>query len=141
MSTDSTRATRPVLLRLLGNRAVVGGLFLLLLLAFFAWQLPETYLTVDNMKSILQQQAVLIVLAVGVTFVLVIGEFDLSFAFNIGLAAAVSILLMSVFGLPPLLAMLAAILVGGVVGVANGLAVAWGRAPAFIAGRTPGQMP
>jgi len=133
MSTDTPRVARPALLRLLGNRAVVGGLFLVLLLAFFAWQLPETYLTVDNMKSILQQQAVLIVLAVGVTFVLVIGEFDLSFAFTIGLAAAVSILLMSVFGLPPLLAMVAAILVGGVVGVANGLAVAWGRAPAFIA--------
>jgi ribose transport system permease protein len=133
MSTETVRPVRPAVLRVLSNRAVLGILFLVLLVVFFAWQLPETYLTLDNMKSILQQQATLIVLAIGVTFVLVIGEFDLSFAFTIGLAAAVSVLLMSSLGLPPIVAMLVAIVVGGIVGAGNGLAVAWGRAPAFIA--------
>lgn len=128
-----TKPPRSPVLRVLTSRALIAVLFLLLLVAFFAWQLPETYLTADNMKSILQQQSTLIVLAIGVTFVLMIGEFDLSFAFTVGLSAAVSILLMSSFGAPWPVAMLAGILVGGLVGVANGWAVAWGRAPAFIA--------
>ncbi|GAA5147064.1 ABC transporter permease [Microbacterium pseudoresistens] len=128
----TTASMRPVM-DLLRNRAFLGIVVLLLLVAFFAWQLPETYLTVDNMKSILQQQSTLIVLALGVTFVLMIGEFDLSFSFTIGLSAAVSILLMSALGVPWLVAILAGIIIGMLVGVANGLAVAWGRAPAFIA--------
>lgn len=132
-TTLAPRTSRPPILRVLGNRAVLGIVFLALLVGFFAFQLPETYLTADNLKSILQQQAVLIVLAVGVTFVLTIGEFDLSFSFTVGLAAAVAILLMSSAGASPFVAALVAILAGGVVGTANGLAVAWGKAPAFIA--------
>ncbi|MFC5676853.1 ABC transporter permease [Aeromicrobium endophyticum] len=96
-------------------------------------KLPDTYLTADNMKSVLTQQSTLLVLALGVTFVLVIGEFDLSFASTIGLSGASSILLMSNHDVSPLVAVVAAILVGGAVGVVNGVAVAWGRAPAFIA--------
>lgn len=119
--------------RVVSSRPVIAVLFLLLLLAFFGWRLPETFLTVDNLKSVITQQATLLVLAVGVTFVLVIGEFDLSIAFTVGLSAAVAVLLMSASGAPPLVAALAAVLVGGLVGIANGLAVAKGRAPAFIA--------
>lgn len=133
MSAETASPAAAVMGRILTNRALIGALFLVLLLAFFTWQLPGTFLTLDNMRSILQQQSVLIVLAIGVTFVLVIGEFDLSFSFTVGLAAAVAILLMSALGMSPLVAMLAAVAVGGLVGVANGLAVAWGRAPAFIA--------
>lgn len=115
------------------NRPTIAVLFLVLLVGYFALQLPDTYLTADNMKSVLTQQSTLLVLAMGVTFVLVIGEFDLSFASTLGLSGAVSILLMSSHDVSPLLAIIAAVLVGGAVGVVNGVAVAWGRAPAFIA--------
>lgn len=119
--------------RVATNRPAIATLFLVLLVGYFTLRLPDTYLTADNMKSILTQQSVLIVLALGVTFVLVIGEFDLSFASTLGLAGAVSILLMSDHGVAPLIAILAALAVGVAVGTANGVAVAWGRAPAFIA--------
>ncbi|MGO3320165.1 MAG: ABC transporter permease [Microbacterium gubbeenense] len=135
-TTGSGRAaqpSRPLWARILTNRVVLGVLFLMLLVVFFTVQLPDTYLTVDNMKSILQQQSTLIVLALGVTFILMIGEFDLSFSFTVGLSAAVAILLMSSSEMPWIVAIIAGIVVGMLVGVANGLAVAWGRAPAFIA--------
>lgn len=119
--------------RIATNRPTIAVLFLVLLVGYFALQLPDTYLTSDNMKSVLTQQSTLLVLAMGVTFVLVIGEFDLSFASTLGLSGAVSILLMSNHGVSPVAAVTAAILVGGAVGVVNGVAVAWGRAPAFIA--------
>lgn len=130
----SISGSRPsTLAAFMRNGWLFGLVLLVILLGFFTWQLPDTYLTVDNMKSILQQQSTLIVLAVGVTFVLMIGEFDLSFGFTVGLSAAVSILLMSAVGAPWPVAMLGGVLAGGIVGAANGGAVAWGRAPAFIA--------
>ena len=134
-SIDTAEPTSPWLKiwRVISSRPVLAILFLVLLLAFFGWRLPDTFLTVDNLKSVVTQQATLMVLAIGVTFVLVIGEFDLSIAFTVGLSAAVAVLLMSASGAPPLVAALVAIVVGGLVGIANGLAVAKGRAPAFIA--------
>lgn len=124
---------RSLLIRALTYRPAIAGFFLVLLVSYFSVRLPDTYLTNDNLKSVLEQQSTLIVLALGVTFVLVIGEFDLSFASTLGLAGAVSILMMHSHGAPPLVAVVLAILVGGAVGVVNGVAVAWGRAPAFIA--------
>jgi ribose transport system permease protein len=115
------------------NRPAIAVLFLALLVAYFAMRLPDTYLTAENMKSVLTQQSTLLALAMGVTFVLVIGEFDLSFASSLGLAGAVSILLMAHEGVSPIVAILAALVVGGLVGVVNGVSVAYGRAPAFIA--------
>lgn len=119
--------------RTLTGRPAIAVIFLIILVAYFKIRLPDTYLTTDNMVSVLQQQSTLLILALGVTFVLVIGEFDLSFANTIGLAGGVSILLMSRSGSPVIVAIIAALAIGAAIGVANGLAVAWGRAPAFIA--------
>jgi ribose transport system permease protein len=130
---DGASASRSKLKQIATNRPAIAVLFLVLLVGYFKLRLPDTYLTTDNMKSVLTQQSTLIILALGVTFVLVIGEFDLSFASTIGLAGGISILLMSKHSVSPLVAILAAVAVGGAVGAVNGVAVAWGRAPAFIA--------
>jgi ribose transport system permease protein len=130
---STTPADRRDVVRVLASRAFIATLAIALLVAVFAVLLPDTFLTLTNFKSILQQQATLIVLAIGVTFVLVIGEFDLSFSFTIGLTSAVAVLSMTSFHAPPLLAGALALLVGALIGTINGLAVAWGKAPAFIA--------
>ncbi|WP_134740888.1 ABC transporter permease [Nocardioides sp. 503] len=132
-ATEAAPERTPAWRRAATNRPAIAVLFLVLLVGYFHLRLPETYLTSENLKSVLVQQSVLLVLALGVTFVLVIGEFDLSFASTLALAGAVSILLMSDHGQSPWVAAGAAILVGAGVGVVNGIAVAWGRAPAFIA--------
>ncbi|WP_193608245.1 ABC transporter permease [Nocardioides lijunqiniae] len=132
-TTEAGPERTPAWRRAVTNRPAIAVLFLVLLVGYFHLRLPETYLTSENLKSVLVQQSVLLVLALGVTFVLVIGEFDLSFASTLALAGAVSILLMSDHGQSPWVAAGAAILVGAGVGVVNGIAVAWGRAPAFIA--------
>ncbi|MDQ8043526.1 MAG: ABC transporter permease [Patulibacter sp.] len=119
--------------RILLGRPAIAIAFLILLVGYFTLRLPDTYLTSDNLVSVLQQESTLLILALGVTFVLVIGEFDLSYANTIGLTGAVSIMLMSRSGVSPVVAIVAALLVGAAIGIANGFAVAWGRAPAFIA--------
>jgi ribose transport system permease protein len=100
---------------------------------FFAAARPETFLTWDNARAILDDSSVLCVLAVGITAVLVIGEFDLSVGFVVGLAAAAAVGAMAFRGWPVWIAVLLAIGVGGLVGLANGLAVALVRIPSFVA--------
>lgn len=93
---------------------------------------PDNFPTFDNAKAILQQAAILAVLGAGLTVVLVIGEFDLSFEANAALSGAIAVQLMVNLGLPTSLGIVGGILTGAIVGIANGTIVAFGRASAFI---------
>jgi ribose transport system permease protein len=101
--------------------------------AFFAIARPETFLTWDNARAILDDTSVLAVLAVGVTVVLVIGEFDLSVGFVVGLAAAAGVGAMAFQGWPVWLAVTLALAAGAVAGLVNGVAVAVVGIPSFVA--------
>lgn len=102
-------------------------------IAFFSAARPDTFLTLDNARAILDDTSVLCVLAVGVTAVLVIGEFDLSVGFVLGLAAAAGVAAMSFRGAPVWVGVLIALAAGGAAGLANGVAVAFVRIPSFVA--------
>jgi len=102
-------------------------------IAFFSAARPDTFLTLDNARAILDDTSVLCVLAVGVTAVLVIGEFDLSVGFVLGLAAAAGVAAMSFRGAPVWAGVLIALAAGGAAGLANGVAVAFVRIPSFVA--------
>jgi ribose transport system permease protein len=101
--------------------------------AFFAVARPDTFLTWDNARAILDDTSVLCVLAVGVTAVLVVGEFDLSVGFVVGLAAAAGIAAMAFQGWPIWLAVTIALATGAAAGLANGIAVAFIGIPSFVA--------
>lgn len=109
-----------------------GALLFVLLYGFFAVQKPSVFLSFANVQAIVSGAAVLLVLGAGLTIVLTIREFDLSFAATIGLASAVSAYAMTSWGLPVPVAVLCGVGGGAVVGLVNGLAVARGHAPAFI---------
>lgn len=107
------------------------GLFLAMAV-FFSVSLPTTFLSAANLQSVLNNAAILLILGAGLTVILVLGEFDLSFAATIGLCGAVAVLSMATFQLPGAAAVGAAVMTGIVIGVINGVIVAYGRAPAFI---------
>ena len=131
--TPISRGPREWALALVRSRLFFGGVLLAALVAFFAIKLPGTFLASSNLKSVLEQQMTLVVLALGVTVVLMIGEFDLSFAATMALAGAVAVLMMTDHGWSALTAGALAVVLGLVVGSINGVVVAYGRAPAFIA--------
>lgn len=105
---------------------------LVLLLAFFSIIEPM-FRTTDNYISILVATAVNGVLAMGVTFIIITGGIDLSVGSILGLCA----ILMGVFwqnlGLPLPVAMVLAVLVGGVGGLVNGLIITRFKVPPLIA--------
>ena len=116
-----------------GALATLGGLAVMLItLIVFAALRPDAFPTWANVQGILDSVTVLLILGAGLTIVLAIGEFDLSFASTTGLSGAVAVLAVVQWGWPVWLGVAAAIGVGILVGLGNGASVAYGRAPAFI---------
>ena len=94
---------------------------------------PHSFLTWNNARAILDDSSVLCVLAVGITAILVIGEFDLSVGFVAGLAGAAGVSAMAYHHLGTGAAVAIAVGAGAAAGLANGVAVAYVRIPSFIA--------
>lgn len=108
-------------------------LFALLAIAFFATQSPA-FLTVANLGAILVNGAMLIVLAAGLTALVVARQIDISIGSAVGLTAYVSAMVMSQAGeLPFILVALLAVVLGSLLGLFNGFLVAVMRVPAIIA--------
>ena len=95
--------------------------FVLILVAFSV-SLPETFLTARNWLNITQQLSMLTVVAVGMTVVMVMGDFDLSVGSMASLAGIVAAVLFTL-GVPVWLAVGLALLVGLAGGTFNGILV------------------
>jgi len=91
-------------------------------LLFFAMRLPDTFMTAQNWLNITQQLSMLMVVAAGMTIVMVMGDFDLSVGSMASLSGIVAAILFGL-GAPIWLAVGAALLVGLVGGLFNGALV------------------
>jgi simple sugar transport system permease protein len=91
------------------------------------------FLTVANLQNVLIQATSLGILVLGVSFTLLVGEIDLSVTGNLVFSGMVGALLMHSWHVPGVLAILAVVAVGGVVGLLNGVFVAWFRMNSLIA--------
>lgn len=92
---------------------------LALLIAIFSVLRPDTFPTVSNAQSILNNQAVLIIIAMAAMMGLIVGAFDLSIAATLSLGSALVVGLQGQ-GLPWPVAALAALVVGAAIGFVNG---------------------
>ena len=112
--------------RRLGTLAGLVGLCLLL------WILTPHFLTVSNLLNVLEQTSINAVIAVGMTFVILSGGIDLSVGSVLALSGVVMATLLQE-GWAVLPAMAAGLAIGFAFGAFNGIAIAWGRLPPFIA--------
>ena len=103
---------------------------LVLIFAVFTAIAPG-FLTERNLMNILQQSSINACVALGMTLVIISGGIDLSVGPTAALAAVLSASLM-VAGVPPALAVLAGLLLGGVCGLVNGALVSFGGLQPFI---------
>ncbi|WP_330329148.1 ABC transporter permease [Streptomyces sp. NBC_00536] len=104
-----------------------------LLFLVFSVVLPDTFPTRDNVSSILSNQAVPALLALGATIPIATGKFDLSIGYGLGLAHVLVMHLIVEEGTPWPLAALAVVLGGALVGAVNGAVVEFARIDSFIA--------
>jgi ribose transport system permease protein len=113
-----------------GTGGPLLGLIALCVALFIA---SPFFLTVNNLLNILDQVTILGVLALGMTFVIITGGIDLS----VGAVLALSMMVLGWTshnaGWPLWLSIAAAVVVGGLCGLANGLGVTVAKLPPFIA--------
>jgi ribose transport system permease protein len=100
----------------------------------FAVALPHSFLTVLTVKSMLSNAAPLLIVAVGVTAVLVVNDFDLSVGGLAGLCSTLAIVGVSgaKLGLPIGAAVFLTVVAGSLLGLVNGIMIAYAGASSFI---------
>ena len=95
--------------------------------------LSEHFFTVANITNILLQSANIMMISIGLTFILICGQMDLSVGSIEALASTVVAYFMVNQGVPMLLAILIAMLAGGACGLFSGFLVSNFYFPPFIA--------
>jgi ribose transport system permease protein len=108
-----------------------GAVYLLALMAIALAIATPSFFSVANLTNVALQIAVLIIVALGMTLVILTEGIDLSLGAVLGLCGVV-MALMVVSGWPLYVAIGAAVLIGAVFGTINGALVAYLDLPAFI---------
>jgi ribose transport system permease protein len=122
----------PAWVRTLGS-GTGGPLLGLLVLCVALFIASPYFLTVNNLLNVLDQVTILGILALGMTFVIITGGIDLSVAAVLALSMMVLGWTSHNAGWPLWLSIIAAILVGGLCGLASGLGITITKLPPFIA--------
>jgi D-xylose transport system permease protein len=114
----------------LGAMPAVAGIVVLAIL--FTALRPDTFPTPLNITNLLVQAVPISLLAMGLVFVLLLGEIDLSAGVVSGVCAAVMAVLMARSGIDWWWAVLAAAVVGALIGLFTGVLVSVVRIPSFV---------
>jgi ribose transport system permease protein len=94
--------------------------------------LSDSFLSVGNLLNVLRQASLTFFIASGLTLVVLTAGLDLSVGANVALSACIAGTVIHQTGSPPL-GILVGLLVGGTVGLLNGIMVTALRIPSFIA--------
>lgn len=108
---------------------IVFFLFLMIGLSFAA----KGFSSVENLTNVTRQVSLVGIVAVGMTMVMISGGIDLSVGSIIAASGVTSAYLITEMGLDPLVASLAGIGLGALVGLFNGFLIAKVNLPPFIA--------
>ena len=125
------------------SRRVIGGLLrsreiavLTVLLAVIAVTTVKSHAFLfsgDSWRDLLLTPSILLLLAVGQTVVIITRSVDLSVGSTLGLTAYLTgSLFVDHPGIPIVGVFLAGLLMGGALGLVNGVLVAWGKVPALV---------
>lgn len=107
-------------------------LALIIIMVFFQVMTNGILFLPVNLTNVVLQNSYIIVMALGMLLVIVAGHIDLSVGSVAGFVGAVAAVLMVDYGWNPLLAGVACIAVGAVIGGAQGYFIAYMKIPSFI---------
>ena len=118
----------------LAKLALNYGIYIFLLIVCVVLSFTtESFLTKINITNVLLQTSIIATMAIGVTFVIITGNNDLSMGSVMAISSAVGIGLIKVFNMPWWLGMIMMIVVSILFGLLNGYLVACLKIPAFLA--------
>jgi ribose/xylose/arabinose/galactoside ABC-type transport system permease subunit len=105
--------------------------FVLLAMALYLSATTENFLTFLNLSNVLQQVSTIGIIAVGMTVLLVTGNFDLSIGGIAALVGVACVAAINTYGLVP--GLLIGFGIGILLGVINGIAVVWFHVNSLVA--------
>jgi ribose transport system permease protein len=103
------------------------------LILLFSILLSDTFPTVLNLRSIISDKAIIMLLSLGVMIPMSAGRIDLTVGYGIVLWHILAISLQTMYGVPWVAAVLIVLALGAVMGVLNGLLVEVAKIDSFIA--------
>lgn len=110
----------------------IGIIVVLVILFIFLSFSSHVFLTVNNLTNVLRQISINTFLALGMTFVIILGGIDLSVGAVVAMSGTLTVGFIVNGGTPIPIAILLGLLLGMAVGFFNGVIVATFRLPAFI---------
>ena len=116
--------------RVLSGEGMIYIAFVILIIVFSVSS--PYFLTLSNFENIGRQTALVSIIAVGMTFVIVSGEFDLSVGSVLALAGVTSAISMRLLGDHWLLGAVVGLATGALVGFVNGFLTVQFRTPSFL---------
>jgi ribose transport system permease protein len=114
------------------TKQILSTLSGLIVLCLVFTVLSPYFLTWNNILTVATQTAVIAIISIGQSYVMITTGIDLSIGSNIALSGMVAGLAMT-NGVPVLVAVLLGLLAGTFVGLLNGIMIAYGDMPPFIA--------
>jgi len=136
MSTETAAIENPVLKR---TKSIVKTIWMeysiivvAVLLFVIAGIFTPRFVSIANILLILRQASIIGVIAMGMTYVIITGNIDLSSGHVVAVSGAVLIYLQGIPEMPLIVAILACFAVGTIIGLLNGVIVTKLRVPAFI---------
>ena len=119
----------------IGRLIPTYGLVILtvLLILLFSVLLPNTFPTLLNLRSIISDKAIILLLSLGVMIPMSAGRIDLTVGYGIVLWHILAISLQTMFGLHWIAVVLIVLALGAIMGMLNGLLVEVAKIDSFIA--------
>ncbi len=117
-STTPRRATRTGFVIWFGRYGTIVGL--LLMIVAFSIAAPSAFPTMSNFSNVLSEVSLTAIVATGLTFALVVGEFDLSIGYMASFANVLVVGFLANQGAPIPVAIALALLAGALLGLING---------------------
>jgi simple sugar transport system permease protein len=119
--------------RLLGFSFKYGAILVIIAVFIFFSSVNEYFLTYDNIADILRSISIVTLVAIGVTFSLIVDGFDLSVGSTVSLTTVVVATLMVWFELPLWTVIIIPILLGASIGIFNSFLIVKVRIPDLLA--------
>ena len=130
----TSRATGPRrFARALAPQRISAIYFFVALFIIFSLWVPHTFLTSSTWHSLLNNQAIVGLVAVAFSIPLAAGAFDLAVGSEVGFGGVMTAWLLVPRGVPALVAIIITLLAGAIIGAASGLLIARARIDSFIA--------
>ena len=107
-------------------------LSLLVIMLFFQVVTNGTLLRPLNLTNLVLQNSYIVIMALGMLLVIVAGHIDLSVGSIVGFVGGLAAVMMVRFGIDPVTTTIACLIVGGLIGAAQGYWVAYFKVPSFI---------